>query len=188
MELGEAIEKRRTIRKFTDHYITDDKIKEIISSARWAPSWANTQVWEFIVIRDRELIKEVTETYSETNPAKKCSINSSAVIVACAKKNISGCKKGEQTTKFSEWFMFDLGMAVQNILLKAHDLGIGSVVVGSLNHDECRKILSLPDEYEVVVAIPLGIPEVEGKKAPARKELRNFVYLDKFGDNFAKIY
>ncbi|HPV42751.1 MAG TPA: nitroreductase family protein, partial [Spirochaetota bacterium] len=49
MELKEAILKRRSIRKFTDYQVTDAEIDELLEAARWAPSWANTQVWEFVV-------------------------------------------------------------------------------------------------------------------------------------------
>ena len=186
MELQEAILKRRSIRRFTDYFVTDDEIKEIIGAARWAPSWANTQSWEFIVVRDKKLIEEVTATYSEKNPATKCSISASVLVVACAKKEISGYKKGVKMTKFSDWFMFDLGMAVQNLLLKAHEIGLGSVVVGLMDHDACRRVLGLSDEYEVVVVVPFGKPYVEGKEGPPRKELKEFLYLDRFGEPLIK--
>ena len=61
MELMEAITHRRSVRKFTDYYVTDEEIREMLNAARLAQSWANTQVWEFIVVRDRDLIKKVTE-------------------------------------------------------------------------------------------------------------------------------
>lgn len=187
MELHDAIMKRRSVRKFTDYYVTDAEIKELMEAARWAPSWANTQVWEFIVVRDREVIKSVTETYSGTNPARTCSFAASALVVACAKTKISGCKDGAERTKFREWFMFDLGMAVQNICLRACDLGLGTVVVGSMDHDACAKVLSVPDGSEVVAVLPLGKP-VESKPGPQRKDLKDFVYLDLFGENFGKLY
>ncbi|MDY6964359.1 MAG: nitroreductase family protein [Halobacteriota archaeon] len=184
MELKEAILKRRSIRRFTDYLVTDDEIKEMIEAARWAPSWANTQSWEFIVVRDKKIIEDVTATYSEKNPATKCSNSASVLIVACAKKDISGYKKEEKKTKFSDWFMFDLGMAVQNLLLRAHELGLGSVVVGLLDHDACRKVLGVPDEYEVAVVVPIGRPDVEGKEGPPRKDLKEFVHLDNFDRTF----
>ena len=78
--------------------------------------------------------------------------------------------------------MFDVGMAVQNLCLKAHEIGLGTVVVGLMDHDKCKEILSLPDEYEVVVSIPIGKP-VEADKGPTpRKELKDFVHKNKFGN------
>ncbi len=188
MELTEAIQNRRSIRKFTDYYVTDREIKDLMEAARYAPSWANTQIWEFIVVRDRDLISAITETYSSTNPARKCSADSSALIVCCARRDVSGFKEGEQRTKFAEWFMFDLGLAVQNLCLRAFELGLGTVIVGSMNHDECAKLLKVPEGLEVVSVIPVGKPAVEKKAMPPRKELKSFVYLDNYGDNFGKIY
>ncbi|MDY6930881.1 MAG: nitroreductase family protein [Halobacteriota archaeon] len=185
MELQEAILKRRSIRRFTDYFVTDDEIREVIEAARWAPSWANTQVWEFIVARDRKIIEDVVSTYSEKNPARKCSNSASVLIVACAKKGVSGHKKGSGPTKFSEWFMFDIGMAVQNLILKAHEIGIGSVVVGLIDHNACARVLDVPDTHEVVVVIPLGKSGVEEKEGPPRKEIESFVYKDRFGEAWA---
>ena len=183
MELNEAIRKRRSVRKYTDYRVTDEEIREVLEAARLAPSWANTQVWEFIVVRDPDLIRAVAATYSELNPARKCSDNASALIVACAKKGVSGCKGGgEDVTKYSNWYMFDLGLAVQNLCLKAHELGLGTVIVGYLDHDKCKALLALPDEYEAVAVLPIGRPAVAGKEGPPRRALREFVHGDRFGN------
>lgn len=188
MELQEALLKRRSVRKFTDYYVTDAEIKELIEAARWAPSWANTQVWEFIAVRDPDLIKDVVETYSESNPARSGSQSASLLLVACARTGISGCRDGADYTKFSEWFMFDLGMAVENISLKAFELGLGTVVVGNMDHLKCAKLLLVPEDREVVCVLPIGRPLMTGKAGPARKEIKEFVYLDKFGEMFGKLY
>jgi nitroreductase len=188
VELMDAIRHRRSVRKFTDHYVTDEEIRDVLEAARLAPSWANTQVWEFIVVRERELIRQVTETYSATNPARSCSAAASAVILACARAGISGCKEGKERTKFHEWFMFDLGLTVQNLCLRAYELGLGTVVVGSMNHDACAQIALVPAGYEVVAAIPIGRPANADQNAPSRKELKSFVHLDTFGERYGTIY
>lgn len=181
MELQEAILKRRSIRKFTEEMVTDDDLRQIFEAVRWTPSWANTQVWEFIVVRDKELIKQVTGTFSENNPAKKGSLNATALIVACAKTGVSGCYGGKEATALQNWYMFDLGMAVQTLCLKAHELGLGTVVVGLMDHETCKKILDVGDGYKVVAVIPIGRPAVPPKEGPARKAISEMVYLDKFG-------
>ncbi|HOO70290.1 MAG TPA: nitroreductase family protein [Spirochaetota bacterium] len=188
MELQQAIAGRRSVRKYSEYYVTDDEIRQVLDAARLAPSWANTQVWEFIVVRDTDIIEKVTGTYSEKNPAIKGSLTASVLIAACAKRGVSGCYSGKNVTKFNEWFMFDVGLAVQNLCLKAHELGLGSVVVGLMDHDSCKKILGLPDEFEVVASIPLGRPLRPSGEGPGRKELKDFVHLDRYGERFAKIY
>jgi nitroreductase len=184
MDLAETILERRSVRKFTDYYVTDEEIKELLEAARWAPSWGNTQVWQFIVVRDKNLIQKVTGVYGKLNPAVNCSLAASALIIACAGTGISGTKGTGESTKFSNWFMFDLGLAVQNLCLRAHELGLGTVIVGLMDHDACKEIIELPDGYEVVVSIPVGKPAIGGTRIASRKSLEDFVYRDKFGNPF----
>jgi nitroreductase len=181
MELQEAILRRRSVRRFTEEPVTDEELKQIFEAVRWSPSWANTQVWEFIVVRDKALIEQVTGTYSEKNPATKCSLAASALIVACAKTGASGCYNGKESTPLSNWYMFDLGLATQTLCLKAHEMGLGTVVVGLMNQSACKKIVAVPDGYEVVAVIPIGRPAVAPKEGPPRKEVDKFVYRDQFG-------
>ena len=180
MELQEAILKRRSVRKFTDDVVTDEELKQIFEAVRWSPSWANTQTWEFIVVRDKALIEKVTGTYSEKNPATKGSLAASALIVACAKTGISGCYDGKAVTAVNHWEMFDLGIAVQTLCLKAHELGLGTVVVGLMNHDACEKILAIPEGHKVIAVIPIGRPATEPKAGPPRKPLSEMVFLNSF--------
>ncbi|MHB8136893.1 MAG: nitroreductase family protein [Smithellaceae bacterium] len=181
MELQEAILKRRSIRRFTDAYIADEELKKIFEAVRWSPSWANTQAWEFIVVRDREIITKVVASYSEKNPATKCSLAASALIVVCAKTGVSGCYGGQEVTKHANWYMFDLGIATQTLCLTAHEMGLGTVVVGLMDHDACRKVIGLPESYEVAAVIPIGRPAVEPKEGPARRPVSDMVHLNGFG-------
>ncbi len=184
MELDEAIVGRRSVRKYTDYVVSDQEIRSLIEAARWAPSWANTQVWEFIAVRDSDFIEKIVGTYTEKNPATKGSLSASVLIVACAKTGVSGCYDGKDVTKLSNWYMFDLGMAVQNLSLKAHDMGLGTVVVGLIDHEACKKILNVPEGYEVVAVLPVGKPAAPAKSGPPRKDLSGFLYRNRFGAAF----
>lgn len=181
MELQEAILKRRSIRRFTDDAVTDEELKNIFEAVRWSPSWANTQAWEFVVVRDRDLIAKVVASYVEKNPATKCSLAASALIVACAKTGVSGCYGGIEVTKHANWHMFDLGIATQTLCLTAHEMGLGTVVVGFLDYDVCKKEIVLPEGYEVVAVIPIGRPAVAPKAGPARRTVSEIAHLNTFG-------
>jgi nitroreductase len=181
MELQEAIHKRRSIRRFTDDVVTDEELRKIFEAVRWSPSWSNTQAWEFVVVRDRELISKVVASYVEKNPATKCSLAASALIVVCAKTGVSGCYGGQESTKHANWHMFDLGIATQTLCLAAHEMGLGTVVVGLMDHDACKKVIALPEGYEVAAVIPIGRPAVEPKEGPARKTVSDMVSLNAFG-------
>ncbi len=181
MELHDALMTRRSVRKFTDYVVTDEEISELMHAAQWAPSWSNTQCWEFIIIRERELIQKVVAAFSETNPARKCSEAASVLIACCAKSDLPGYREGVKRTKFDSWYMFDMGIAVQNILLRAHDLGLGSVVVGSMDHAKCAELLNVKASYELVCVLPVGKPVELKKEGPKRRDVHEFMHREKFG-------
>lgn len=184
MDFDEVIKNRKSIRKFINYKVTDKEIEKLMEAARWAPSWVNTQCWEFVIIRDEDLIKKVAGCY-KLNTAYECSKNANAIILACAKRGKSGHIGGVKTTKFGDnWFMFDLALAVENLVLEAVDLGLGTVIVGGINRKKIEKIINLPNGYEAVVALPIGKPDPGYKKKRKRKRLSEFVWKDKFGKKY----
>ena len=89
-------------------------------------------------------------------------------------------QQDQVTTKFGDWFLFDLGIATQSLCLAAHDLGLGTVVVGLFDHDKAAEILKLPAEtHELVVLIPMGYPAKQ-PPAPKRREVSEFVHHETF--------
>ncbi|MBW1974697.1 MAG: nitroreductase family protein [Deltaproteobacteria bacterium] len=179
MELKKAIMERRSIRNFEDKPVTDDQIAEMLEAVKWAQSWANTQCWEVIVVKDPATKEKLQATLAKGNPATKSMKQAPVIFVICGKLKAAGYYKGQVTTKFGDWFMFDLGIATQNLCLRAHDLGLGAVVVGLFDHDKVKEILGIPDGYEVVVMVPTGYP-AKVPSAPKRREISEFTHYDKF--------
>ncbi|MGC8720687.1 MAG: nitroreductase family protein [Thermodesulforhabdaceae bacterium] len=179
MELMEAIKTRRSVRNFENKDLSDEQINQLLEAVQWAQSWANTQCWEVIVVRNAETKAKLQETLPKTNPASKAMVEAPVVFVICGKLQAAGYYKGQVTTKFGDWFMFDLGIASQNLCLRAHDLGLGSVIVGLFDHDKAKAILGVPDGYEVVAMIPVGYP-AKVPSAPKRKEIAEFTHYEKF--------
>lgn len=180
MELIEAIKTRRSIRRYKPTMVKDEDIEAVLEAARWAPSWANTQCWKFIVVKDSEIKAKLAETLSPTNPATSAIKDAPVVITACAELGKAGCYKGQAVTEKGDWYMFDVALAMQNIVLAAHALGLGTVHVGSFDHKKTAQILGLPEGISVVELTPLGYPAEEAK-APRRRELSEFVFYDKYG-------
>ncbi len=180
METQQCITQRRSVRRFTDQDISNEQLKELMEAARIAPSWANTQCWEFIIVRDQAIKEKLAATMPETNPARKATINAPVVLVACGKLGKSGFyKNNEATNKGDNWYLYDVGLATQNISLAAHDMGLGSVILGLFDADAAGKVLNMPDSVKVVTLIPLGVP-VKESKAPPRKPLCEFVFKDTY--------
>ncbi len=180
MEVLEAIKNRRSIRQYKTTPVDDKTIELVLEAARWAPSWANTQCWRFILVRDSKIKTEVANTLSETNRAREAIMKAPVLIVACAELGKSGYRQGEPTTDKGDWYMFDVALAMQNLVLAAHSLGLGTVHVGLFDAKKAASILGVPPGFCVVEMTPLGYPDQEPAPRP-RKELSEIVFHDRYG-------
>jgi len=102
------------------------------------------------------------------------------LIVACAELGKSGYKEGELATDKGDWFMFDVALAMQNLVLAAHSLGLGTVHTGRFDVKKATDILEVPQGYCVVEMTPLGYPDQVRDPRP-RKELSEIVFYNRFG-------
>jgi len=175
----EVIKERRSIRKFDTREVPDEVVNNLLETLRWTPSWANTQCWEIIWVKEKEFRTKLLEASYKGNPANKAMVEAPLLLALCAKLNASGFYKGEVTTKFGDWFMFDLGLATQTLCLSAQSIGLGTVVIGLFDHDKVRDILAVPEGYEIVALIPMGYP-AQNPSAPKRKEISEFLHYNTF--------
>jgi len=174
------LKERRSIRKYLERTVPEDDLQQVLEAVRWAPSWANTQCWEVVVVREPKVRTRLQATVpSKGNPAFNAVGQAPVVLVMCAKTHVSGFYKGMEITRYGDWMMYDLGLATQNLCLMAHSLGLGTVIVGVFDHVEAGQILGVPQGFEPVTLIPLGYPVKTGA-APPRKEISAFVHLDEW--------
>jgi nitroreductase len=178
-DVMEVIKERRSVRNYRDQAVPDEALNTILESLRWSPSWANTQCWEVVVVKDPETKQKLQATLPPTNPAGKAMVEAPLVLVLCGQLQKAGYYKGQTTTKFGDWFLYDLGIATQSLCLAAQALGLGTVVVGLFDQDKAKAVLGLPEGFELVSMIPLGYPE-KIPAAPKRREIGEFVHLEKF--------
>jgi nitroreductase len=193
LDLFEAINSRRSIRRYTTDPVDDQKINIILEAGRWAPSWANTQCARFVVVRDAKIKAALADTVNKMKtpdskevptPAANAINTVPVVIVICAEIGKSGTKPGstgasEYITDKGDWFMFDTALAVQNMALAAHGLGLGTVIIGAYDPIKAEKVINVPKGCRITVMLPVGVPAQPGK-APPRKELSVLVIKDKF--------
>ena len=187
MEVMEAIKTRRSIRKYKTTPVDDKTVELVLEAARWAPSWKNTQCQRFIVVRDNDIKNKLADTLivdpalGDTNPSDSAIREAPVVIVACAELGKSGYMGGKQATdKGDWWYMFDVALAVQNLMLVAHSQGLATVPLGLFDAKRAASILEVPDGFCVVEMTPLGYPDQEPKARP-RKELSEIVSFDSYG-------
>ena len=190
MDVIEAIKGRRSIRKYRAEPVSEEALQTVLEAARWAPSWSNTQCWRLVVVRDNEMKSKLADTLKgikagRTNPADEAVRTAPIIIAACAELGITGYYRDENgenklaTDKGAAWYMFDVALAVQNMSLAAHALGLGTVHTGLLDAVEAARILGVPDNVAVVELLPLGWPDEEPAPRP-RKEINEFVFFEKY--------
>jgi len=168
------VRSRRSIRKYSDRDVSDATLSAIFEAVRWSPSWANTQCWEIVVVRDPATRASLQETIGPKNPATRAITAAPVLIALCGRRNRAGFYKDAVTTKFGDWYMFDLGIATQTLCLAAHNAGLGTVIVGLFDHDRAGRIINVPADVELVALIPMGYPDKIGR-APDRRDIADFV-------------
>ena len=154
METIDCIKSRRSGRMFLDKEIPDKIIRELIDCARCAPSSKNTQPWEFIVIKDKNIIKDIASIYTVYNDYKHM-IGAPVLFVCCAKP--------EKSYELMYDHLFSTCAAVENILLSAHSLGLGACWTFCKSDNKgpektIKKMLNIPENIDVLCLIPMGYP------------------------------
>ena len=185
METLEAINKRVSLKtRLSARDIKQDIIAKVLRAAMLAPSARNNQPWRFIVVRGKEVVENlVNKAFSETNKVVK---EAPVIIIVCANPNDDIIYGGK------EYYLLAVGMAVENMLLVATDLGLVTHPMTGVNEDELKRILGIPHEVGFVIATPLAYP-TEGSYEKAaqerlsqrtRKDLKELVYSDVWGRQF----
>ncbi len=150
MDIFEAIFTRRSIRKFVKQSISDADLKKILEAAMVAPSAGNSKPWRFIIIRD----KKSFETIANTNPYAQMATNADLCIAVCADLDAE---------KYKGYWQQDCSAAIQNLMLAARGLGIGTVWTGVYPDEErCTSFKSyfeLPENVELLGIVVCGYPD-----------------------------
>jgi nitroreductase len=180
MNLMDAIKGRRSVRSYRPNPVPEEILQTVLEAIRWSPSWANTQCWEVIVVRDAEIKRLLAETLSSTNPARKGIMQAPITLALVTIEGKAGFFNGEAATNKGDWYMFDCGIAMQNLCLAAHAEGLGTVIVGLFDAAEAAEILQIPPDRAVVAMTPLGFPATV-PSPPKRKEIETFVLYERYG-------
>jgi nitroreductase len=152
LELKEAIQKRYSVRSFSDKKPSSDIISEIIKYAHLAPSAGNLQARDFIIIDNIKIKKELSRAALDQEFIVEAPIN----IVVCANLNRVSPYGGRGKELYC---IQDSAAAIEHILLLAVDNGLGTCWVGAFNENEASKILNLPSHVRPVAIIPIGYPK-----------------------------
>jgi len=175
MDVFEAIEGRRSVRKYKSKSVERELTEKLLRAACWAPSGGNIQSWKFVVLEDRttlEMIRKVSPGYFGEAPL---------AILVCSDKMKAHRIGGTLGRDYLS--IADCAMATQNILLAAYALGLGTCVVKSFSHAAVKEILEIPQGTEPELLVIIGYP-ADVPAPPRRTPLKEIVYLNRFGQEF----
>ena len=171
MKLDTIINTRRSIRKYKNQPIELEKIKTIIKAAIEAESWKNSQTARYHIITSKKLLAEFKETCLPAFNQENCK-DAPVLIVSTFIKDRSGFERDGSASNELEngWGCYDLGIHNQNLILKATELGIGSLIMGIRDEKKIRILLNIPEQEIIMSVIALGISDIEPEK-PKRKNI-----------------
>jgi nitroreductase len=152
METMEAILTRRSIRKYLPDPVSRDKIESVLKAGMSAPSAGDEQPWHFILIDRHDLLEKI----SEMHPYAKMLKNAPAALLICADPDVP---------RFKDYWVQDCSAACENMLLAAHDLGLGAVWIGIYPAEKLvmgiRELFNIPVQMVPFSAIAIGYPAEE---------------------------
>jgi nitroreductase len=170
MQLDQLITSRFSVRTFNNDKVDKSIILEILEAAHMAPSAVNYQPWHFIVISEKEDLNSLHEVYHREwfKEAPVC-------IVVCADHSLSWKRKSDG----KDFGDVDAAIAIDHLVLKATDLGLGTCWVCNFNVELTRQKLDIPDHIEPIAIIPIGYTT---SRAPGklRKDLSEMIHWGKF--------
>jgi len=173
MDVLEAIRGRRSIRAFKSDDVSPEIVEKLLDAASWAPSAGNIQPWEFIVVRKPEIKRALVEAALDQTFIEEAPV----VIAVCANKNRSS--QGYGIRGKTLYCLQDTAASIQNIVLTAYSLGLGTCWVGAFREEEAREILKIPEGIRPVAIIPVGYP-AETPSPRNRRPISQTVHYETF--------
>lgn len=184
MTFDEIVNARHSVRSFDpDRPVSDGQITAMCGAARLAPSAVNSQTWRFIAVRDRERIRRLCREGMGPVIRNRFMMDAPLVIVGCARLDFITNTLGTGVTGI-EYYLVDMGIAMEHLVLKATELGLGTCWIGWINEDKIRAILSIPKNVRVVTMVAVGYQKQIKARQHSRKPLENILFAETWGERF----
>lgn len=172
MEFQKLIETRRTVRKYAaDSKVTREQMEALIRAAQEAPSWKNSQTGRYYCVLSREIVDKIRATCLPGAGNAGKSENAALIVTTFVHDRAGFQKDGTADNELGNgWGCYDLGLQNENLILKAEDLGLSTLIMGLRESDKLRELLDIPEIETVVSVIVVGKAD-ESPARPPRKEL-----------------
>jgi nitroreductase len=170
MDTLEAILTRRSVRAFTEEPVPDEMVRQVLQAGAAAPSGGNVQAWGFVLIRSLERLAGLRSLAPGI-------IGEPNVVIAVCLDGGRAAQLGGASGERLAWL--DIGLAIENLLLAAHSLGLGACPVASFHRQAVATFLGLPPEVQPVLLLLLGYPRIK-PSPPGRRPLPEVCFLEEW--------
>ena len=184
MTFDEIVRNRRSVREYEDRPVKEEDIVAMCEAARWAPSACNSQTWRFVAVTDRERIRRLCDEAMRPVIRNTWLRQAPLIIACCSQLDIVANRIGTRVTGI-EYYQIDLGIAVEHMVLKATELGLGTCWVGWFREEEVRELLGIPDRVRVSALLAVGYAADAPPKKRSRKPLRKILFSETWGNPFS---
>jgi len=171
LETWDAIRARRNVREFDERLLPGEDLERILEAGRRAPSSRNWQPWDFVLVTEREQLKQLAKVWRGAGH-----VATSAATIALVLPHTSDAGERDRA-------QYDLGQATMAMLIAAADLGIGSGHAAVADQDQARRVLGLPDDRYAAYLIDLGYPAdrpLRPIREPNRRPLTEVMHRGKW--------
>jgi len=183
MKLDQILFSRRSVRSFDSKPVNEKDITSIIEAARLSPSACNSQTWRFIFVTRREIIRKICHEGMRPVIPNKWLEQAPLVIVGCSQLDVIANRVGARVTGI-EYYQIDLGIAMEHMVLKATELGLGTCWIGWFDETHIKDILGIPKKIKVSALLAVGYPKDAPPKKKKRKPAEKIAFSEKWGQPF----
>jgi nitroreductase len=180
MKFDQILRRRRSTRSFESRPVNEKDIISIVEAARLAPSACNSQTWRFVTVTRREIIRKICHEAMRPVIPNRWLEQAPLVVVGCSQLDVIANRIGSGVTGI-EYYQIDLGIAMEHMVLKATELGIGTCWIGWFDESTLKEILKIPKKIKVSALLAVGYPKDESSGKRKRKPLEKIVFSEKWG-------
>ena len=171
MNFKELVLNRYSVRSYQKKEVEEEKLLKILEAGQYAPSAVNNQPWHFIVVRDEDNHKKVSEIYHRDW------FNDAPVYIIICGDHTESWKRKEDGKDHCD---IDAAIAIDHMTLQATELGLGTCWICNFYVEKCREYFQLSDHIEPIAILSLGYPKNEIAPDKKRKSLEEIIHWEKF--------
>ena len=176
----DLIQKRYSVRSYTDTPVDREKIEACVEAARLAPSACNSQPWRFLVVDKPELIKRIAPLTRIPGISMNSFVEKAPVLIALVGERPNLSSSLGAVVKKTPFYLIDIGIAAEHFCLRAAELGLGTCMLGWFGNKKIKRLLNIPMVKKLPILITLGYPGKDEIPQKARKSLADIIDYNRY--------